>query len=354
MQHTTLRRLSAFAMAMILSLSIVAFNPAAVLAGGEITVTIDGVPVVFEDQGPVIVQDRTLVPVRDVFEALGFEVDWNAADQQAELVRDDYVIIIPIGSSTFTTNGVSYPLDVPAQIINNRTLLPLRLVLESAGYELDWDGSTRTVIITSPGTDPPEPTPAPTPAPPTPTPAPAADFYTVGSSEGFYTWVWFGQPVATIVWDDDEDALLITQGSNNWEMALVDIQNVLAEGGPGIYRAEARFKIASANRPYGMAFIGLGSPNPEVGQAIEGERVPINNTEYVLVTAIFDLTDWSGDVDDLMIIAMDNSVEPTIPDGWSRPAMVPISFQVAEYRPEGGPSRSLSFFIRDIQFYKMP
>ena len=153
MKRITVKRLSALVMAMLLALSIVIVTPVTALATDEITVTIDGVPVVFADQGPIIVQGRTLVPVRDVFEALGFEVDWNRAEQQAELTRHDYEIIIPIGSRTFTTNGVSHTLDVQAQIINGRTMLPLRLVLESVGYELDWDGSTRTVIITSPTDD---------------------------------------------------------------------------------------------------------------------------------------------------------------------------------------------------------
>ena len=114
-----------------------------------ITVTIDGQQVIFNDQQPVIIDDRTLVPVRGVFEQMGFDVKWHPDTRQAELTRANDVILITIGSRTFTTNGESQTLDVPAQIVNDRTMLPLRSVLESVGYSLEWDDATRTVIITS-------------------------------------------------------------------------------------------------------------------------------------------------------------------------------------------------------------
>jgi len=120
----------------------------------EITVTVDGQRVIFEGQGPVIVDGRTLVPVRGVFEHLGFTVGWNGDDRVATMTRDSDTIVITIGSAAFTTNGVNHTLDVPGQIINGRTLVPIRFPLESVGYNLAWDGSTRTAIITSGGSNP--------------------------------------------------------------------------------------------------------------------------------------------------------------------------------------------------------
>jgi len=118
---------------------------------GEIRVTIDGQPVTFADQGPVIRDGRTLVPVRGVFEHLGFIVSWDGDARAAILTRSNDVIVITIDSATFTTNGTSYALDVPAQIINGSTMVPIRLPLESVGYGLDWDGANNTVVITSDG-----------------------------------------------------------------------------------------------------------------------------------------------------------------------------------------------------------
>jgi len=125
-----------------------ALLPATAFASDAITVTIDGEPVDFDGQEPILSGGRTLVPVRGVFEALGFVPTWNPTAMEATLTRDDYVVVLTIGSYTFTTNGVEFPLDVPAQLIGGRTLLPLRAVLESVGYnDMDWIPSTRTVVI---------------------------------------------------------------------------------------------------------------------------------------------------------------------------------------------------------------
>ena len=120
----------------------------------NIAVTINGEAVDFADQHPTIIDGRTLVPVRDVFETLGFDVSWNDETQEVRLVRDSFIFIIEIGSYQFilgTSAGfpVGIPLDVPAQIINGRTMLPIRALLEALGYNIDWDGDTQTVIIST-------------------------------------------------------------------------------------------------------------------------------------------------------------------------------------------------------------
>ena len=121
----------------------------------EISVTIDGVAVDFEGQPPIIIDGRTLVPVRGVFEQLGFEVDWDHDAQMAILIRDDFTVRIIIGETTFGIDDYvreasgNVELDVPAQIIGDRTLLPIRAVLESVGYYVDWDNTTRTVMVSS-------------------------------------------------------------------------------------------------------------------------------------------------------------------------------------------------------------
>ena len=113
----------------------------------EIRVVIEGQEVNFPAQPPVIVDGRTLVPVRGVFEALGFDVDWNPDTRTAYLTNAGYNVVISIGSDLFTTNDVEHTLDVPAEIIGGSTMLPLRAVLESVGYELEWDEAARTITI---------------------------------------------------------------------------------------------------------------------------------------------------------------------------------------------------------------
>jgi len=139
-----MRKIMTTALAM-LALSI--FAPTA-LQANEINVTIDGVAVDFDGQPPTIVDGRTLVPVRGVFEALGFDVGWEQDRQRVTLVSENHVISIYIGEVTFVSNDVNFGLDVPAQIIEGRTMLPIRAVVESVGYSVDWDGATNTVVIT--------------------------------------------------------------------------------------------------------------------------------------------------------------------------------------------------------------
>ncbi|MCL2574783.1 MAG: stalk domain-containing protein [Defluviitaleaceae bacterium] len=132
----------------VLLLSVVAFMSASLtLVASEVSVYIDGVAVDFDGQSPIIVDDSTLVPVRGVFEHLGFDVEWNQEVQAVAMTRGSSEVFILIGSNTFITNSVVYTLDVPAQIINGRTMLPIRALLESAGYSVDWDATTSTVLI---------------------------------------------------------------------------------------------------------------------------------------------------------------------------------------------------------------
>jgi len=131
--------------------------PAMGQASGDIRVTVDGVQVVFADKNPVIVEDRTLVHVRGVFEHLGFVVSWDDALRQVTLTNPNYHIIITIGSNSFTTNARTHSLPVPAQIINDFTMLPIGPVMQSMDFGVTWNDSTRTVVITSPVAEVPPP-----------------------------------------------------------------------------------------------------------------------------------------------------------------------------------------------------
>ena len=134
--------------ALVTVVTLLIFTPTS-LQASQLHVTIDGKQVNFTDQGPTIVDGRTLVPVRGVFEELGFEVDWEQDTETARLTRSGYEVVLTIGSANFITNGESHTLDVPAQIIGGRTMLPIRAVLESVGYSVGWSQSTNTVLISS-------------------------------------------------------------------------------------------------------------------------------------------------------------------------------------------------------------
>ena len=108
------------------------------------------------DVVPFIVDGRTLVPVRFISEALGFAVNWDEESQTVTLINSEKMVKLTIDSRVMTVeSGMSieiFELDVPPQIINARTFLPLRAIAENAlGFEVYWDGIS--VIIISQSTD---------------------------------------------------------------------------------------------------------------------------------------------------------------------------------------------------------
>jgi len=117
-------------------------------AAAEITVSIIDQTVDFDGQQPAIIDGRTLVPVRGVFEHLGFDVDWNQETQTATLTSAMHQINITAGYAAFRNNGVYFMLDVPAQIIDGRIMVPIRAIIQSLGMHVEWNGQTSTVEIT--------------------------------------------------------------------------------------------------------------------------------------------------------------------------------------------------------------
>jgi hypothetical protein len=130
---------------LILALSTLSFVPAH--ADDNIRVYIDGTEILF-DQPPVIQDGYTLVPMRALFEALGATVDWNAETQTVTGVGYGVQVGITIGESEMQRSMVPVPLDMPAQIINDRTMIPLRAVSESFGMDVQWDGENRVITLT--------------------------------------------------------------------------------------------------------------------------------------------------------------------------------------------------------------
>jgi len=127
-----------------------------VFAHPPITVYVDGAKVNF-DQQPIIQNDRTLVPMRRIFEALDAEVFWDEPTQSVTAVSGNDVILFQIGRTALFKNGKqTYTMPVPAQIVNDRTLVPLRAVAESFGCDVAWDGIDYVVDITSAGNAPSE------------------------------------------------------------------------------------------------------------------------------------------------------------------------------------------------------
>ncbi|MCL6479835.1 MAG: copper amine oxidase N-terminal domain-containing protein, partial [Peptococcaceae bacterium] len=92
---------------------------------------------------------RTYVPLRFVSEALGGVVDWNQETRTASVNKSGTVILMQIGSKSPTVNGQVKVIDAAAMLMNDRTVVPLRFVSECLGATVEWDEVNRVVNITT-------------------------------------------------------------------------------------------------------------------------------------------------------------------------------------------------------------
>ncbi|MCL2166382.1 MAG: copper amine oxidase N-terminal domain-containing protein, partial [Clostridiales bacterium] len=136
----------------------------AVTAADEISVLVDGKPIVF-DVAPRIVNDRTLVPLRAIFEEMGAVVEWDAATRIVNATKGDTVVVLALNDTSPTINGEPVTIDQPAIIVDGRTLAPLRFVAEAFGGTVDWNEPTLTASILTgkAGAETPPDTPAKAP-----------------------------------------------------------------------------------------------------------------------------------------------------------------------------------------------
>lgn len=134
------------------SAALTAAGASSAFAADDITVKLDGNVIKF-DVAPIIENDRTLVPLRAIFEALGAQVEWDGANETVISAKGNRSCVLQIGNENMfvTTDGNTEikTLDVPAKIVEDRTLIPLRAVSEAYNCTVDWDGETRTVTIAS-------------------------------------------------------------------------------------------------------------------------------------------------------------------------------------------------------------
>ena len=101
------------------------------------------------DQNPVLENNRTLVPLRAIFEALGATVSWNDDTKTVTAVKGDTEIKLTIGTYEMYKNNEKISLDVSPIIINGRTLVPVRAISEAFSCEVNWISETQTVEIIS-------------------------------------------------------------------------------------------------------------------------------------------------------------------------------------------------------------
>ena len=117
-------------------------------AGSNPTVYLDDSKLEF-DVPPQIVSGRTLVPMRTIFEALGASISWNNTTKTVQGSKDSINLKMTINSNTYYINDEAKTTDVAPMILNGRTLVPLRIIAESLQCKVDYNGSTNVVTIES-------------------------------------------------------------------------------------------------------------------------------------------------------------------------------------------------------------
>ena len=140
--------------------TVISSGAAVITAAAETTVkvVVDNSPVEYEDQQPIIENDRTLIPVRGAFEAMGGTVEWDGENRTVTVKNSTNTVrtVLTIDSDVMTTytyksllevEKTETKLDVPATIKNDRTMLPLRAVGEAMGAKVEWDGESYTASI---------------------------------------------------------------------------------------------------------------------------------------------------------------------------------------------------------------
>ncbi|GGH57395.1 hypothetical protein GCM10008014_29010 [Paenibacillus silvae] len=124
-------------------------NSSAGTANQTITVSLNGKNIAFPDQNPLVQDDRVMVPVNAILEALGADVKWDKTAKTVTAVLNGQTFVLQIGSSTATVNGEKLQMDTASVIQNSRTLVPVRFISEGLGLTLDWNQNNGTVSLIS-------------------------------------------------------------------------------------------------------------------------------------------------------------------------------------------------------------
>jgi len=118
---------------------------------GSKTMYVDGKSISLE-AAPIILNSRTLLPIRAVVEATGGTITWDASTQKATIVRKGKTLELWIGKNVATLNGQSTNIDSNAKVVpiirSGRTLLPLRFVAETLALDIQWNATTEVITIT--------------------------------------------------------------------------------------------------------------------------------------------------------------------------------------------------------------
>ena len=99
------------------------------------------------DVSPTVIDGRTMVPMRAIFEALGATVAYDSLNRKIIGTKGDKKVILTANVRVAEINGKNVAMDVPPTIVEGRTLVPVRLIAEAMGKNVEWNAELKTVLI---------------------------------------------------------------------------------------------------------------------------------------------------------------------------------------------------------------
>jgi len=111
---------------------------------------IDGQEIVTQVMPPIQLNSNILVPAKEVFSTVGAEVEWRSSEKSVYIHNEETLIVLKINSNEAWVNGETKPLNMPAKLINDKVMIPLRFISEALGYQVAWSSSDSSVYIETP------------------------------------------------------------------------------------------------------------------------------------------------------------------------------------------------------------
>lgn len=131
----------------LITVFIIFLTASKVFAQDNITVIVNEKTVNFENQAPVIVDNRTLVPLRGIFDAMGYEIYWDNLSKSAVLEKNDTKIVATANDNYLVINDEIIQTDVAPKIINNSLMIPLRAIADLTDASVNWNQETKTISV---------------------------------------------------------------------------------------------------------------------------------------------------------------------------------------------------------------
>ncbi|CAH1217245.1 hypothetical protein PAECIP111893_04241 [Paenibacillus plantiphilus] len=125
-------------------------------SGGNTRILLDGVQLSLPDKVEVeIINSSVMVPIRVIVENLGFDVNWDKQTRKVTITKEDTIVELAIGSKAAIVDGTEQLLIAAPVIHSDTSLVPLRFISETMGLKVVWDNQTKEVAIASPIVAPP-------------------------------------------------------------------------------------------------------------------------------------------------------------------------------------------------------